>query len=157
MKTNDPFESPATRRRMLGTALAAGAMVAVRPSADAAEADLAAAIRAFASGAPVSSGRVRLDIAPLVENGNAVPITVTVESPMTQDDHVKAIAVFNERNPQRDVVVFTLGPRAGRARVSTRIRLATSQKLVAVAQLSDSTFWQHAVDVVVTLAACVES
>ena len=157
MKPNDPFESPTTRRRMLGTALAAGAMVAVRPSADAAEADLAAAIRAFASGAPVGSGRVRLDIAPLVENGNAVPITVTVESPMTQDDHVKAIAVFNERNPQRDVVVFTLGPRAGRARVSTRIRLATSQKLVAVAQLSDSTFWQHAVDVVVTLAACVES
>jgi len=156
MKTNDAVES-LSRRQALGTALAAGAMLAVRPSADAAEADLAAAIRAFASGAPVGVGKVRLDIAPLVENGNAVPITVTVESPMTQDDHVKAIAVFNERNPQRDVVVFTLGPRAGRARVSTRIRLATSQKLVAVAQLSDSTFWQHAVDVVVTLAACVES
>ena len=71
--------------------------------------------------------------------------------------HVKAIVVFNERNPQRDVVLFTLGPRAGRAKVSTRIRLATSQKLVAVAQLSDGTFWQRSVDVIVTLAACVES
>ena len=72
-------------------------------------------------------------------------------------EHVRRIAVFNERNPQRDVVVFTLGPRAGRARVATRIRLATSQKLVAVAQLSDGSWWQHGVDVIVTLAACVES
>jgi sulfur-oxidizing protein SoxY len=75
---------------------------------------------------------------------------------MTADNHVIAIAVFNERNPQRDVARFTLGPRAGKATVSTRIRLATSQKLVAVARLSDGTFRSHAVDVVVTLAACIE-
>ena len=85
-------------------------------------------------------GKVLLDIAPLVENGNTVPITVSVRQP---DDggrpRAAAIAVFNERNPQRDVVRFTLGPRAGRALVSTRIRLATSQQLVAVAQLSDGT------------------
>ena len=85
-----------------------------------------------------------------------MPITVTVESPMTAADHVKAIAVFNERNPQRDVARFILGPRAGRAVVSTRIRLATSQSLVAVAQLSDGSFWSHTVEVIVTIAACIE-
>jgi sulfur-oxidizing protein SoxY len=75
---------------------------------------------------------------------------------MTAADHVSAIAVFNERNPQRDVGTFTLGPRAGKAAVSTRIRLATSQKLVAIARMSNGTFWSHTVDVVVTLAACIE-
>ena len=147
----------AARRVVLRGALAAGALVAFRPAAFAAEGDLAAAIAKFSGGAPVTTGKVQFDIAPLVENGNSVPITVAVDSPMTAADHVKAIAVFNERNPQRDVVVFALGPRAGKARVATRIRLATSQKLVAVAQMSDGTFWQQPVDVIVTLAACVES
>ena len=147
----------ATRRDLLRSALAVGALITVRPAVQAAEGTLAGAIRAFSSGEPVAEGKVQFDIAPLVENGNAVPVTVSVESPMTLAQHVKAIAVFNERNPQRDVVLFTLGPRAGRAKVSTRIRLATSQKVVAVAQLSDGTFWQRSVDVIVTLAACVES
>jgi sulfur-oxidizing protein SoxY len=114
------------------------------------------AIPDYASGAPVKPGKVKFDIPPLVENGNGVPITVSVDSPMTAAEHVTGIAVFNERNPQRDVVRFTLGPRAGRAVVSTRIRLATSQQLVAVARLSDGTFWSQGVDVLVTLAACLE-
>lgn len=118
--------------------------------------DLRAAIDAFTSGVPVREGKVEFDIAPLVENGNAVPITVSVSSPMSDAEHVRAIAVFNERNPQRDVARFTLGPRAGRARVSTRIRLATSQQLIAVAQLSDGSYWSRSVDVIVTLAACIE-
>jgi sulfur-oxidizing protein SoxY len=147
----------ASRRGLLQGALGLGVLIATRPSRGATPPDLDDAIRAFAGGAKVSTGKVQLEVAPLVENGNAVPITVNVESPMTATEHVRSIAVFNERNPQRDVVVFTLGPRAGRARVATRIRLATSQKLVAVAQLSDGTFWQHGVDVIVTLAACVES
>lgn len=117
---------------------------------------LTAAVQQFSGGAPVGTGKVKLEIARLVENGNAVPVTVSVDSPMTPGDHVVAIAVFNERNPQREVAQFTLGPRAGRAQVGTRIRLATSQQLVAVARLSDGTFWQHRVDVVVTLAACIE-
>jgi sulfur-oxidizing protein SoxY len=129
--------------------------VLVRPASAAPE-ELAAAINAYTGGAAVKSGRVKLDIAPLVDNGNTVPITVSVDSPMTNNDHVKAIAVFNERNPQREVIQCTLGPRAGRASVSTRIRLATSQKLVAVAALSDGSFWSHTVDVVVTIAACIE-
>jgi sulfur-oxidizing protein SoxY len=75
---------------------------------------------------------------------------------MTAANHVRAIAVFNEKNPQRDVAKFTLGPRCGKAQVSTRIRLATTQQLVAVAQMSDGSFWSHTVDVIVTLAACIE-
>ena len=81
---------------------------------------------------------------------------MTVDSPMTPAARVQTIAIFNERNPQREVANFRLGPRAGSAAVSTRIRLATSQKLVAVAGLSDGTYWSHSVDVIVALAACIE-
>ncbi len=70
--------------------------------------------------------------------------------------HVTAVAVFNEHNPQRDVARFQLGPRAGRATVSTRIRLATTQQLVAIARLNDGSWWSRRVDVIVTLAACIE-
>ncbi|MFM2065177.1 MAG: hypothetical protein RLZZ584_86 [Pseudomonadota bacterium] len=102
-------------------------------------------------------GRVEIDIAELIDNGNAVPVTLAVPaSPMTAADHVVALALFAERNPLPDVVSFQLGPRAGRAEVATRIRLATSQQLVAVARLSDGSFWQRSVKVIVTLAACVE-
>ena len=148
------------RRQVLRVALGAGAaaVLAGLPNAAlATTAELSAAIATFTAGAAAKPGRVTLDVAPLVENGNSVPITVSVQSPMTAADHVTAIAVFNESNPQRDVAVFRLGPRAGRAVVATRIRLATSQQLLAVAQLSDGTFWSGAVDVIVTLAACVES
>lgn len=128
----------------------------ILPSATAATDELAAAVAAFAGGAKVSPGKVKLDIAELVDNGNVVPITVTVDSPMSAASHVKTIAVFNEKNPQRDVAKFTLGPRYGKPSVSTRIRLATTQKLVAVAQLSDGSYWSHTADVIVTLAACIE-
>jgi sulfur-oxidizing protein SoxY len=144
-----------SRRNLL--AIGAGLVGAmwIRTS-QAAGPDLASALSAFAGNAPIKPGRVLLDVAPLVENGNTVPVKITVESPMTEADHVVAIAIFNEKNPQRDVGVFRLGARAGRAEVSTRIRLATSQKLVAIAQMSDGTYWSHSVDVIVTLAACVE-
>jgi sulfur-oxidizing protein SoxY len=145
-----------TRRHLLGAGAGLAGSLWLRTSY-AATGDLAAAIANFAGNAPVRSGRVTLDVAPLVENGNTVPITVAVQSPMTDADHVSAIAVFNEKNPQRDVAVFRIGARAGRATVATRIRLATSQQLVAVAQMSDGSYWSHAVDVIVTLAACVES
>jgi len=149
----------ASRRRVLRAGLGVAAfgplaVVCTPVHADAAE--LAAAIRAFAGGKPVTPGRVRLEIAPLIENGNAVPVTLRADSPMTAADHVLRLALFNERNPQREVAVFTLGPRAGRAQVGARIRLATSQQLVALAQMSDGSVWSHTVDVIVTLAACIE-
>jgi len=143
------------RRDLLGAVIGLTGIVQARP-ASATAAELAAAIATFAAGAPVRAGRVEFEIAPLVENGNTVPIKVRVQSPMSEADHVKAIAIFNESNPQRDVANFFLGPRAGRATVSTRIRLATSQQLVAVAKMNDGSCWSQTVDVLVTLAACVE-
>jgi sulfur-oxidizing protein SoxY len=103
-----------------------------------------------------SPGRVKLELPPLVENGNTVPLAVSVESAMTEADHVRAIHVFTEKNPQPDVVGFRFGPRAGRASVSTRVRLADTQAVVAIAELSDGSFWSATVNVVVTLAACLE-
>ena len=106
--------------------------------------------------APVKKGKVKLDLPPLVENGNSVSCTVSVESPMTAADYVKAIHIFNEKNPQPNVISVKLGPRAGRASFSTRIRLADSQTVTAIAELSDGSFWSDDIDVIVTLAACIE-
>lgn len=129
----------------------------VAPAAWSTPESMAAAVRAFAGGAPVAPNqKVRLDISPLVENGNAVPVSVSVDHPVEGPDAVVAIALFNERNPQHDVGVFTLSPATGRAFVATRIRLATSQKLVALAKLADGRCWSHTVSVEVTLAACIE-
>ncbi len=149
-----------TRRRFLasaGSAAVLGTMpIATLRPAEATPAMMAAAIRDVAGAAVVRTGKVKLDVPPLVENGNTVPMTVSVASPMTAEDHVRSIHVFVEKNPQPNVGNFVLGPRAGRAQVSTRIRLADSQKVVAIAKLSDGSFWSATVDVVVTLAACTE-
>jgi sulfur-oxidizing protein SoxY len=115
-----------------------------------------AAIRNVIGAAPVKTGRVQLEVPPVVENGNTVSIVVSVDSPMTAADYVKAIYVFNEKNPQPYLISVHLGPRAGKAKVSTRVRLADSQTLTAIAEMSDGTFWSVTADVVVTLAACVE-
>ncbi len=81
---------------------------------------------------------------------------MTVDSPMTATDHVKAIHVFNEKNPQPNVLSVRLGPHAGKAAVSTRMRLATTQQVIAIAEMSDGTFWSDAADIFVALAACQE-
>jgi sulfur-oxidizing protein SoxY len=114
------------------------------------------AIRKMIGSATVRQGRVKLDLPPLIDNGNAVALSVSVESPMTAADHVKAIHVFAEKNPQPYVVSVYLGPRSGRARVSTRVRLADTQTVVAFAQMSDGSVWSDSKAVVVTLAACLE-
>jgi len=124
--------------------------------ADATPAAMEDAVRKVVGSSRVSKGRVKLELPPLSENGNTVPLTVSVESPMTAPDHVRAIHVFTELNPQPDVVSFRFGPRAGRASVSTRIRLANTQTVTAIAELSDGSFWSASAAVVVTLAACLE-
>ena len=149
-----------TRRQFLGLAggaavLGAVPIVTVRPG-EATPAELASAIRIVTNGAQVRTGKVKLDVPPLVENGNTVPLTVNVASPMAPEDHVRSIHIFNEKNPQPNIGNFHLGPHSGRAQVSTRIRLADSQKIVAIARLSDGSFWSASVDVVVTLAACTD-
>lgn len=151
----------ATRRRFLiDTAALAGAAgiwlpLATGP-ASATPASMRAAIRKVVGEAPVTKGRLKIDLPPLIENGNAVSLTVAVESPMTVEDHVKGIHVFTEKNPQPNVISVQLGPRAGRATFSSRIRLADSQKVIAIAQMSDGSFWSDEIEVIVTLAACLE-
>lgn len=114
------------------------------------------AIRKVVGPATVTPDKVKLELPPLVESGNTVPLAVTVNSPMTESDHVRAIHLFTEKNPQPNVASFHLGPRAGRARVATRIRLADSQTVVAICQTSDGAFYSDQADVVVTLPACSE-
>jgi sulfur-oxidizing protein SoxY len=143
-----------TRRQILLGGAGLLSVALVRPAL--AAPDMQAAIREFVGPTVPKAGRIRLDIPPLVENGNAAPVTLTVDSPMSEADHVKAIALFNEKNPQPNVAVFHLGPRAGRARIETRMRLATSQKVTAIAMMSDGTAWSDTADVIVTLAACIE-
>src|SRR5688572_11965253 len=102
--------------------LGLGAVITVRP-ARATPATMQEAIGKVVGNATVTPGKVKLELPPLSENGNAVPLTVSLESPMTAADHVKAFHVFTEKNPRPEVATFRLGPRAGRARVATRIRL----------------------------------
>lgn len=139
----------------LTAALGLRAVVAAAP-AHATPAAMQAAIEKVVGSARVTAGKVRLELPPLSENGHAVPLTVRVESPMTEAEHVRAVHVFTEKNPQPDVATFHLGPRAGRARVATRIRLADTQTVVAICELSDGSFWSDHATVVVTLAACLE-
>ena len=143
------------RRKILAAAVGVTGYVLIRPVFGT-PATLDAAISAFARGTKVTSGKVKFDIAELIDNGNAVPISITVDSPMTDTDYVVAVAVFNEKNPQREIIKCKLSPFSGRAQISTRVRLATSQKLTAIAEMNDGSFYAQTVEVVVTLAACIE-
>lgn len=136
------------RRHLL---LAPAATLLCRPAL-ATPPSMQAAIDAFTGGAVLREGRVKLDVSELVENGNTVPVQLSIEG----NAAVRRMALFTERNPQPDVAVFHFGALSGAPRVATRMRLATSQTLVAVAQLDDGSFWQQRVQVIVTLAACVE-
>ena len=157
---SEPRERNATRRdfmRLAGAFAAGAAAPAIGISPAAADlAEMRVAVEKFTGGAKVTPGRVKLEIPPLVENGNSVQCTITVESPMTPADHVKTIHVFNEKNPQPNVIGVRLGPRAGRAKFSTRIRLSSTQRVMAIAEMSDGSFWSDQVEVVVTTGACLE-
>ena len=145
----------ATRRQFLAAAGGVGLALAVRP-AEATPASMKQAIRQVVGEAHVKPGKIKLDLPPLVENGNSVAMSVTVDSPMTAKDHVKAIHVFNEKNPQPHVLNAYIGPRAGKAEIQTRVRLADTQTVIAICEMSDGTFWSDTVDVIITLGACLE-
>ena len=148
------------RRRFMalaGCAVASPALAQLPPNIEAIRrAALEEAIRRATGGAEVRRGRVSLDLPPLIDNGNSVPLSVRVDSPMTAADHVKSIHVFTEKNPQPSVLEAYLGPRAGRAQVSTRARIADSGRVVAIAAMSDGSYWSDTVSVVVILSACLE-
>jgi sulfur-oxidizing protein SoxY len=159
--TADPLFSTANRRcfliRSAGFTAGAGILSGLPLSAARATPQaMQDAIRKIVGEAALRPGKVTLDVPPLVENGNTVPLTVSVDSPMTAADHVRAIHIVNEKNPQPHVISVTLGPRAGRASLSARIKLADSQQVMALAEMSDGSFWSGSADVIVTLAACVE-
>jgi sulfur-oxidizing protein SoxY len=145
-----------TRRQFVAATILGLTLPTIRHAAEASPEDAAAAMKAILGDATVRVGKVTLDIPPIAENGNSVPLTVSVDSPMTLAEHVRSIHIFSEENPLPNVAHFTLGPRAGKAQVTTRIRLFKSQKIVAVAALSDGSFWSGSAEVVITLAACIE-
>ena len=115
------------------------------------------AIHALTKGAAVNHGRVLIVMPELAENGNTVAVTVTVESPMTAADHIRAIHIVADKNPIARIASFHLGPKTGRAKVATNIRLATTQVVTAVVEMSDGSFWSGTQEVVVTLAACLDA
>jgi sulfur-oxidizing protein SoxY len=145
----------ATRRQFLAAAGGVGLALAVRP-AGATPASMKQAIRQIVGEAGLKRGKIKLDLPPLVENGNSVAMGVTVDSPMTAKDYVKAIHVVTEKNPQPNVISAQLGPRAGKAEIQTRVRLADTQTVIAICEMSDGTFWSDTVDVIITLGACLE-
>jgi sulfur-oxidizing protein SoxY len=147
-----PLLHGTTRRLFLA---GAGALLVIRPAGATPE-TMAAAVRQVTGGKPVTPGRVKLSIPPLVENGNAVAVTISADSPMTEKDHVTAIHLFTEKNPQPNVIGIRLGARAGKAEVSTRIRLADTQQVTAICEMSDGSFWSDTADVILTLSACLE-
>jgi sulfur-oxidizing protein SoxY len=161
MLTQHRTAEPLNRRRFVLLAASSlgvlGAGALLRPGdANATTEAMEAAIGGVVGERKLQDGRVKLDLPPIVENGNAVPLSVSVESPMTEADHVKTIHIFNEKNPQPQVAVFHLGPRSGRATVSTRVRLADTQKIMVIAEMSDGSLWSDSMEVIVTLAACIE-
>jgi sulfur-oxidizing protein SoxY len=145
-----------SRRAALSGGAALLLVRGVEPASATPEA-MRAVMRTIVGDAQVRKGRVKLDLPPLVENGNTVPLTVTVESPMTARDHVRAIHVLNEKNPQPYVITVHLDHRAGSPNLSTRIKLGDSQRVIALAQMSDGSFWSGEQDVIVTIAACLEN
>ncbi|WP_299364541.1 SoxY-related AACIE arm protein [uncultured Paracoccus sp.] len=145
-----------TRRTAMALVLAGPLALRLSPAAATPD-EMRAAVDAFTGGRPVNPGRVTLDVPLLVENGNAVPLKVSVESPMTEDDYVKEVAIFNERNPLPDVIRLHFTPRSGRAAAETRIRLSGSQNVHAIARMSDGSLWSAVADVIVTAPACAES
>jgi sulfur-oxidizing protein SoxY len=151
-----------SRRTLLSGAIGAGTLlltgfeVSAQPVSLEYPEDLTAALRKYTEGAPWKEHKVDLDVAELVDNGNTVPLTVAVASTMSGNDYVKAIAVFNEKNPNRDVVRFVLSQDCGKAEVATRMRLATTQRLVAIAAMGDGSFCTKTIEVIVTLASCIE-
>jgi sulfur-oxidizing protein SoxY len=142
------------RRRFLilaGTGLVVP-LAPIRP-ARATPAEVAALIAQLVGEAELRDGRVKLDLPVMVENGNSVGMTVSVDAPIGQ---VRSIDVFAEGNPLPHVLRVQFGPNAGAARFATRIRLATSETVIAVAKLADGSCWRDSVDLLVTLAACIE-
>ena len=150
-------QDPQRRRLLIG--LGAGGLAAVGmtlvPRAVLADAEsMAAAIEERIGDAATKEGRISLELPQIAENGNTVPIALEVDSPMTESDYVKAVHVFAEKNPLPNVATFRFTPRSGKARASTRMRMAKTQNIVAVAEMSDGSVYMAKTEVKVTIGGC---
>lgn len=143
------------RRVLLAAALAdAGMTRAAAAASSRLEEPGAATIARLLGGAPARTGRIDLGLPQIAESGSAVALAVSVDSPMTAEDHVRSIHVVAERNPRPWVASFALGPQAGRAALETRIRLSDSQTVCVLAQMSDGSWWMRKAEVNVVVGAC---
>ncbi|MBM3557066.1 MAG: sulfur oxidation protein SoxY [Alphaproteobacteria bacterium] len=120
------------------------------------KADVAAKIKEIAGATPIRKGRVKIDLPVLVESANSVSLRVSVEQSLPHDQRVLSFHVFAEGNPLPNVAHFHFGPRAGRRMVATRIRLADSQTVIALAKCADGSIWLDSIEVLVALAACLD-
>ena len=111
---------------------------------------------AILAGREARPSRVELDVPRLAESGNSVSLKVTVASPMSPTDHVRFVHILSEQNPVAVIAKFSLGPRSGRAEVATNVRLATTQNVHALAEMSDGSVWEATSEVVVLIAACLD-
>lgn len=111
-------------------------------------------LKAFTGGKPAVEGKVKLDLPEIAENGNTVPMTVTVESPMSEQSHVTEVLVLADGNPNAGVATFHFSPASGVAEANTRIRLAATQNIIAVAKMNDGSFQMASKQVKVTIGGC---
>jgi sulfur-oxidizing protein SoxY len=147
------------RRRFFSilAGLAAAPLLPARAADGQPAGSLAPLIRKITDGAAVKAGRVTVDTPRLADNGHSVPLSVSVDSPMSATDHVRSITLLSERNPRPLMATFHLDPAAGRAHVATRVRLNGSQRVLAIAQLSDGSWWSGDAEVEVTESACLDA
>lgn len=145
------------RRQMLaigaGAVASAGWSLSATP-AFAAKNDADELIKAFTGGKQPTVGKVKLDLPEIAENGNTVPITVAVESPMTKESYVEKVLVVADGNPRAGVATFHFTPASGVAEANTRIRLAETQSVIAIAKMSDGSFYTGSKQVKVTIGGC---
>jgi sulfur-oxidizing protein SoxY len=146
------------RRRFLAALafLGLGPRTGIRPAVAAETNDIGPSIRAFTGGKPAQAGRVKVSTPVLADNGHSVPVTLLIDSPMTESDHVSAVTLLSDRNPRPVIATYHLGPRAGRAVIAMRVRLNGTQRITAIARFSDGSHWSGHADVVVTESACLD-
>lgn len=143
-------------RRQVFTIAAGAAAVAMTGFSRPAQAanDAQDLINKFTGGKTATEGKVKLDLPEIAENGNTVPITVSVDSPMTEQSFVKRVLVVADGNPRAGVATFHFSPASGVAEANTRIRLASTQNIMAVAEMSDGSFQTASKQVKVTIGGC---
>ena len=116
--------------------------------------DTQAAIDAFTGGTAPTQGTVTLTAPEIAENGNTVPISISVDSPMTEESYVQSVTILAEGNPNPAVATFHFSPASGAARASTRMRLAKTQNVIAVAKMNDGSVFTDSRNVKVTIGGC---